>query len=184
MASYEIDILCIDQNKRDRELNTIWNEYGPIDGVIFVHIENTKFSLNDETFKNIMLQGLGSFGKILNFRYFTDHTEIIYENGRFAVNALKIKQISINNYTLILTARDNDWAAAIKNEIKTITNNIVPLWTDKMRLASLRPPLPPARSDQSPNSDGMPNYPPPSNVPLPPLPPRQRMPPPLPTRNT
>lgn len=182
MASYEIDILCVDQNQRERELSTIWNEYGPIDGVIIVHIENTDFPLNDETFKSIMLQGLGSFGKILNVRYFTDHAEIMYENGHCAANALKIKQISINNYTLILNASDNNWALSIKNEIETITNNIVPLWTDKLRPAPVRPPLP-TRSDQSPTSDGMPNYPPPVNVPLPPLPPRQRMPPPLPPRN-
>ncbi|XP_050437501.1 synaptojanin-1 isoform X2 [Adelges cooleyi] len=184
MACYAIDILCVDQNQREQILNTVWNEYGPVDGVIYVHIANTDFPKDDENFKNIMLQGLGSFGKILNVKYFIDRAEITYENGRFASNALKIKQISINNYTLILTSKETNWITKIKNEIETVTNRNIPLWTDKLRAAPVRPPLP-ARSDQV--ADGMPNYPPPSNpsnTPLPPLPPRQRLPPPLPPRNT
>lgn len=164
IATIDIDVHCVDPEKRERVFKEVIEDLGPPDGTIIVkameELEDMD-SVFDDNLMFALIQDLSHIGEAILVRYVGETIWVTFRDGQCALAAAKKGMTQVCGQTLKLSLKSPDWVQLIEKEIEICSNTTFsqftavnsPLRSPMQRLEQLeiaeRPSVSPSRG--SPN---------------------------------
>ncbi|KAJ8048138.1 Synaptojanin-1 [Holothuria leucospilota] len=118
---FEIEILKVDEEKRESIYHDIFCQQGPPDGTIIISLPNGE-EFDDLTIDNI-LEGMSGCGEVILVRFVGDTMVMTFRDGRHALDALKFDGIELCRKQLSVKLKNDDWKQQLENELAMCTPN-------------------------------------------------------------
>lgn len=161
IATIDIDVHCVDPEKRERVFKEVIEDLGPPDGTIIVKAME-EFEDMDSVFDNnlmfALIQDLSHIGEAILVRYVGETIWVTFRDGQCALAAAKKGMTQVCGQTLKLSLKSPDWVQLIEKEIEICSNTTVaqftansPLRSPMQRLEQLEIAERPSPSRGSPN---------------------------------
>ncbi|KAL1138649.1 hypothetical protein AAG570_008711 [Ranatra chinensis] len=128
VALFNIDVFEVDPVKQTRALMDIIQENGPTDAAVIVQCKDERNNyLFDDACKTKTLEQMAQFGEVILVRQVEDCMYIIYRNSESALLAAKLGKIEMENISLKITLKTEDWVREAMREMELCGNNPIPL---------------------------------------------------------
>lgn len=127
----DIEVRKIDPTARERVFYQVIADFGPPDGTIIVHCEDSPQTDEDTVFDdNLMLsllEELSHIGDVILVRFVADTMWVTFRDGQCALQAAARQHLKVLDYNLILSLKTPNWVEQTKEEIQLCTSNTIPL---------------------------------------------------------
>ncbi|GAB1864194.1 phosphoinositide 5-phosphatase [Camponotus japonicus] len=139
IATIDIDVHCVDPEKRERVFKEVIQDLGPPDSTIIVKavedIEDMD-SVFDNNLMFALIQDLSHIGEAILVRYVGETIWVTFRDGQCALAAAKKGMTQICGQTLKLSLKSPDWMQLIEKEIEICSNTTVAQFTANSPLRS------------------------------------------------
>lgn len=139
IATIDIDVHCVDPEKRERVFKEVIQDLGPPDGTIIVKAVE-EFEDMDSVFDNnlmlALIQDLSHIGEVILVRYVGETIWVTFRDGQCALAAAKKGMTQVCGQTLRLSLKSPDWVQLIEKEIEICSNTTVAQFTASSPLRS------------------------------------------------
>ncbi|XP_031787323.1 synaptojanin-1 isoform X1 [Nasonia vitripennis] len=125
IAVIDIDVHCVNKEKRDNVFRDVIRDLGPPDGTIVVCVDQDCDEVEnvfDESFMSALVQDLSEIGEIILVRFVNDTIWITFRDGQSALAAARKGFTTICGYQLKLTLKSPNWVSSIEREIDSFKN--------------------------------------------------------------
>lgn len=139
LATIDIDVHCIDPEKRERVFKEVIQDLGPPDGTIIVKaVEDVEDmdSVFDNNLMFALIQDLSHIGEAILVRYVGETIWVTFRDGQCALAAAKKGMTQVCGQTLKLSLKSPDWVELIEKEIEICSNTTVAQFTANSPLRS------------------------------------------------
>lgn len=139
IATIDIDVHCVDPEKRERVFKEVIQDLGPPDSTIILKavedIEDMD-SVFDNNLMFALIQDLSHIGEAILVRYVGETIWVTFRDGQCALAAAKKGMTQICGQTLKLSLKSPDWMQLIEKEIEICSNTTVAQFTANSPLRS------------------------------------------------
>lgn len=166
IATIDIDVHCVDPEKRERVFKEVIQDLGPPDGTIIVKAVEDVDDMDSVFDNNLMfalIQDLSHIGEAILVRYVGETIWVTFRDGQCALAAAKKGMTQVCGQTLKLSLKSPDWVQLIEKEIEICSNTTAqftgsdsPLRSPAHRLEQLEIAERPSPSRGSPNGTAPP----------------------------
>ncbi|KAJ8950358.1 hypothetical protein NQ314_007893, partial [Rhamnusium bicolor] len=122
IAIVDVEVRCINEDRRQQVFYEVIEDMGPPDGTIIVHCENPpqneEGSIFDDNIVMGLLEDFAQFGETILVRFVVDTMWITFRDGQ-----------AIQDYDLTLSLKTVNWVDQAKEEIGLCSSNTVPLYS-------------------------------------------------------
>lgn len=128
IAIIDIDIHCVESEKRERVFKEVIQDLGPPDGTIVVKaIEESDDidSVFDENFMMALLQDFSHIGEVILVRFVGETIWVTFRDGQCALSAARKGMTQVCGQTLKLSLKSPNWVQLIEKEIELCSNTTV-----------------------------------------------------------
>ncbi|XP_006622972.1 synaptojanin-1 [Apis dorsata] len=128
IAIIDIDIHCVESEKRERVFKEVIQDLGPPDGTIVVKaIEESDDidSIFDENFMMALLQDFSHIGEVILVRFVGETIWVTFRDGQCALSAARKGMTQVCGQTLKLSLKSPNWVQLIEKEIELCSNTTV-----------------------------------------------------------
>ncbi|KAF4533412.1 hypothetical protein B566_EDAN013288 [Ephemera danica] len=131
IAIIDVDILQVNDQRRNEVFMEVMQDLGPPDATIVVQVEdsdnNDTSSVFTDEFMMALLQDLSQVGEVILVRFVEDTMWVTFRDGQCALAAAKKGYTQLCGYDVKLTLKTADWLTQTQNEVLLCSNNTVPL---------------------------------------------------------
>lgn len=132
IAEIDIQVLQIDEKKRDEVFQSVIECQGPPDGTVIVTVQNIEkdvdiYSVFDEEFIKEMCQHFINVGEVILVRFGENSLWVTFREGISALAALQYSGTEIQGYSITINLKTPDWKQAVQQELQLSQDNTVPL---------------------------------------------------------
>lgn len=128
IAEMEIEVIRVDEEKRDQVFSQVLQQLGPIDATVYVTVKNEDNDyLSEEVVTAILKYLANEAGEIVLARYGEDHLRITFRDGQSAIKAASLETFSLLDQTVQIELKTPNWIEVIEEEIMINTTNTIPL---------------------------------------------------------
>ncbi|XP_043464476.1 synaptojanin-1 [Leptopilina heterotoma] len=126
----DIDVHCVDPEKREEVFKQVILDLGPPDGTIIVKAEEESDDTDnvfDETFIDALVRELSPIGDVILLRFVGETIWVTFRDGQCALAAAREARMTVCDLPLKLSLKSPDWVKLIEKEIEICSNtNISP----------------------------------------------------------
>ncbi|XP_017880386.1 synaptojanin-1 isoform X1 [Ceratina calcarata] len=129
IAIIDIDIHCVEPEKREEVFKEVIQDLGPPDGTIVVKAEEESDDVDsvfDDNFMMALLQDLSHIGEVILVRFVGETIWVTFRDGQCALSAAKKGMTQVCGQTLKLSLKSPDWVQLIEKEIDLCSNTTIP----------------------------------------------------------
>lgn len=132
IAEIDVEVLQVDENKREAIFQEVIDSQGPPDGTVIITIPDCDetidiYNLFDEDFIKELCQMFATVGEVILIRFGEEALLVTFREGQSALAALKYSETKIRGYDIIITLKTPDWKDAVEQELQLCRNNTIPL---------------------------------------------------------
>ncbi|KZC12811.1 PREDICTED: synaptojanin-1 [Dufourea novaeangliae] len=139
IAIIDIDIHCVDPEKREKVFKEVIQDLGPPDGTIVVKAveeSDDMDSVFDENFMMALLQDFSHIGEAILVRFVGETIWVTFRDGQCALAAAKKGMTQVCGQVLKLSLKSPNWMQLIEKEIELCSNTTVAQFTSNSPLKS------------------------------------------------
>lgn len=139
IATIDIDVHCVDEEKRDIVFREVIQDEGPPDGTVVIRTnENWDDAENtfDDDFMTALVQELSQIGEVILVRFVENTIWITFKTGKSALAAVAKGAMIIGGKELQIGLKSPDWVSCIEREIDIFKSSD----TSMKELAFVNPP--------------------------------------------
>ena len=128
IAIVDIDVHCVDPEKRSRVFKQVIQDLGPPDGTIVVKAEeegDDMDSVFDDTFIDALVRELSPIGDVILLRFVGETIWVTFRDGQCALAAAREGRMTVCDIPLKLSLKSPDWVQLIEKEIEICSNTTV-----------------------------------------------------------
>ncbi|XP_031839390.1 synaptojanin isoform X2 [Nomia melanderi] len=132
IAIVDIDIHCVEPEKREKVFKEVIEDLGPPDGTIVVKAveeSDDMDSVFDENFMMALLQDFSHIGEVILVRFVGETIWVTFRDGQCALAAAKKAMTQVCGQTLKLSLKSPNWVQVIEKEIELCSNTTVAQFT-------------------------------------------------------
>ncbi|XP_033341433.1 synaptojanin [Megalopta genalis] len=132
IAIVDIDIHCVDPEKREKVFKEVIEDLGPPDGTIVVKAveeSDDMDSVFDENFMMALLQDFSHIGEVILVRFVGETIWVTFRDGQCALAAAKKGMTQVCGQTLKLSLKSPNWVQVIEKEIELCSNTTIAQFT-------------------------------------------------------
>ncbi|XP_076751875.1 synaptojanin isoform X2 [Xylocopa sonorina] len=125
IAIVDIDIYCVEPEKRERVFKEVIQDLGPPDGTIVVKAveeSDDMDSIFDENFMMALLQDFSHIGEVILVRFVGETIWVTFRDGQCALSAARKGMTQVCGHTLKLSLKSPNWVQLIEKEIEICSN--------------------------------------------------------------
>lgn len=126
----DIDVHCVDPEKREEVFKQVILDLGPPDGTIIVKAEEESDDMDnvfDDTFIDALVRELSPIGDVILLRFVGETIWVTFRDGQCALAAAREGRMTVCDLPLKLSLKSPDWVKLIEKEIEICSNtNISP----------------------------------------------------------
>ncbi|GAB6030737.1 hypothetical protein CHUAL_007588 [Chamberlinius hualienensis] len=128
IANLDIDVLMIDEHKRSEVFHDVLGSIGPPNGTVLVTVEqHNDASVFTDQFIEHLLKLFEKAGEVILVRFVEEAVWIIFRNGRQALNALEFNHYQVDDETITITLKSDNWKDVVLRELQLCSDNTIPL---------------------------------------------------------
>ncbi|CAL7946456.1 unnamed protein product [Xylocopa violacea] len=127
IAIIDIDIYCVEPEKRERVFKEVIQDLGPPDGTIVVKAveeSDDMDSIFDENFMMALLQDFSHIGEVILVRFVGETIWVTFRDGQCALSAARKGMTQVCGQTLKLSLKSPNWVQLIEKEIEICSNTM------------------------------------------------------------
>ena len=132
IAVIDVDIHCVEPEKREQVFKEVIQDLGPPDGTIVVKAveESDDVGVSDDNFITALLQDLSHIGEVILVRYIGETIWVTFRDGQCALSAVRQGMTQVYGLTLKLSLKSPNWVQLmIEKEIALCSNTTVAQFT-------------------------------------------------------
>ena len=127
-AVIQIEVLTVDDNKRDAVLRDTLETQGPPDGTVYVNdCEGGRDLLSAELVSQLLENMEREAGEVILARFGDDSFNVIFREGRSALRALKFDGRAFVGERISVRLKTPNWVQLIMSELSNFTDTTIPL---------------------------------------------------------
>jgi len=133
IATIDIDVHCVDPEKRERVFKEVIQDLGPPDGTIIVKAVDDVEDMDSVFDNNLMfalIQDLSHIGEAILVRYVGETIWVTFRDGQCALAAAKKGMTQVCGQTLKLSLKSPNWVQLIEKEIEICSNTTAQFTTN------------------------------------------------------
>lgn len=132
IATIDIDVHCVDPEKREHVFQEVIQDLGPPDGTIVVKaVEDVEDAdVFDDNLMSALIQDLSHIGEAILVRYVGETIWVTFRDGQCALAAAKKGMTQVCGQTLKLSLKSPNWTELIKKEIEICSNTTAQFTTN------------------------------------------------------
>ncbi|KAK1136356.1 hypothetical protein K0M31_000917 [Melipona bicolor] len=128
IAFVDVDIHCVESEKREQVFKEVIQDLGPPDGTIVVKAveeSDDMDSVFDENFMMALLQDFSHIGEVILVRFVGETIWVTFRDGQCALSAARKGMTQVCGQTLKLSLKSPNWVQLIEKEIELCSNTTV-----------------------------------------------------------
>ncbi|XP_033352507.1 synaptojanin-1 [Bombus vosnesenskii] len=128
IAIIDIDIHCVESEKRERVFKEVIQDLGPPDGTIVVKAveeSDDMDSVFDENFMMALLQDFSHIGEVILVRFVGETIWVTFRDGQCALSAARKGMTQVCGQALKLSLKSPNWVQLIEKEIELCSNTTI-----------------------------------------------------------
>ncbi|XP_043511286.1 synaptojanin-1 [Frieseomelitta varia] len=128
IAFIDVDIHCVEFEKREQVFKEVIQDLGPPDGTIVVKAveeSDDMDSVFDENFMMALLQDFSHIGEVILVRFVGETIWVTFRDGQCALSAARKGMTQVCGQTLKLSLKSPNWVQLIEKEIELCSNTTV-----------------------------------------------------------
>ncbi|CAK9805845.1 Synj1 [Anthophora quadrimaculata] len=128
IAIIDIDIHCVNPEKREQVFREVIQDLGPPDGTIVVKAVDELDDMDsvfDENFMMALLQDFSHIGEAILVRFVGETIWVTFRDGQCALSAARKGMTQVCGQTLKLSLKSPNWVQLIEKEIELCSNTTV-----------------------------------------------------------
>ncbi|XP_076244789.1 synaptojanin isoform X1 [Calliopsis andreniformis] len=132
IAIIDIDIHCVDPDKRERVFKEVIQDLGPPDGTIVVKAvdeSDDMGSVFDDNFMTALFQDFSHISNVILARFVGETIWVTFPDGQYALSAARKGMTQVCGQTLKLSLKSPNWVQLIEKEIELCSNTTVAQFT-------------------------------------------------------
>lgn len=125
IAIVDIDVHCVEPDKREGVFREVIQDLGPPDGTIVVRAEEESEDMEsvfDDSFMAALVQDLSQIGEVILMRFVGETIWVTFRDGQCALAAARKGMTQVCGQPLKLTLKSPDWVELIEKEIEICSN--------------------------------------------------------------
>ncbi|RUS89988.1 hypothetical protein EGW08_002255, partial [Elysia chlorotica] len=128
LGLFDVETVVVEEDRKDAVLAHIVSRQGPPDGTVIVSdAAHEGRDLSDETVNEVVAR-LNEVGDIVIVRFVGADMWILYQRGRFALEALQFDQQEFAGTVVRIRLKTCTWQAEIEKELNLCSSNTGPLY--------------------------------------------------------
>lgn len=129
IAVVDVDIHCVDPEKRERVFKEVIQDLGPPDGTIVVKVAEESDDMDnvfDDNFMiNALVQDFSHIGEVILVRFVGETIWVTFRDGQCALSAARKGMTQVCGQTLKLSLKSPNWVQLIEKEIQLCSNTTI-----------------------------------------------------------
>lgn len=128
IAIIDVDIHCVEYEKREQVFKEVIQDLGPPDGTIVVNtVEelDDMYSVFDKSFMTALVQDLSLIGEVILVRFVGETIWVIFRDGQCALSAARKGMTQVCGQTLKLSLKSPNWVELFEKERELCSNTTV-----------------------------------------------------------
>ncbi|GFR78438.1 synaptojanin-1 [Elysia marginata] len=128
LGLFDVQTIVVDEERKDPVLTRVVGQQGPPDGTVIVS-DATQEGLDlSDACVNEVVERLNEVGDIVIVRFVGADMWILYQHGRFALEALQFDQQEFAGTVVRIRLKTTSWQAEIEKELNLCSSNTGPLY--------------------------------------------------------
>ncbi|OAD59092.1 Synaptojanin-1 [Eufriesea mexicana] len=128
IAIIDVDIHCVEYEKREQVFKEVIQDLGPPDGTIVVNaVEelDDMDSVFDKSFMTALVQDFSLIGEVILVRFVGETMWVTFRDGQCALSAARKGMTQVCGQTLKLSLKSPNWVQLFEKEIELCSNTTV-----------------------------------------------------------